>query len=202
MRILSLAIAAALAVPLAFTGVAAAAPASGIIVGDISEAGPTPRHPDDAGAALVSDFGQLNPNTGTIPSFELAGSSTIFGTIAHQSASNFKDAWEMTITKVTSIVFGWQPHDLGDDFDGTFKIEGNGTSIPLFTFGGTTFGNSMFIASLNPGTYNFTVDATAAGTAPQEGHWKVNAVVPLPAGGILLLTALGGLAAFRARKKA
>ena len=59
MKVLSLAIAAAVALPLAFTGAANAAPASGTIFGDISESGPSPRHPGDAGALLVDDFSQI-----------------------------------------------------------------------------------------------------------------------------------------------
>lgn len=200
MRILSLAIAAAVALPLAITGTAIAAPASGLIVGDISEGGPNPRHPNDAGATLVDDFSQVPGDND--PSFTLAGpENNIFGTIQHRDANRYKDAWEMEVTQATNITFYWQPHagteisNGGNGFDGTFF-----NPLMDLMFSGT---GSAFVGILNPGTYEFSVDATTAGTTRQLGHWQVNAtVVPVPAAGILLLTALGGMAAFRARKKA
>ncbi|MEL7524645.1 MAG: VPLPA-CTERM sorting domain-containing protein [Pseudomonadota bacterium] len=195
MRILSLAIAAAVALPLAFTGAAYAAPASGTIFGDISESGPSPRHPDDAGAALVDDFSQVS--TDGNPSFTLGGPvNHIFGTIRHRNDNQYKDAWEMTITKATEIAFSWMPHaGTTGGFDGTFF-----NPLGDLIFSGT---GSTVLGILAPGTYNFSVDATTHGTPEQLGHWKVSATaVPLPAGGLLLLTAVGGMALYRSRRKA
>ncbi len=205
MRIFKLAVAAAVALPLAFAGAANAMP----VTGDITEGGPSPRNtfPGADLATPVGDFGQ--PDNRAF--LELDGHNiNIFGTIQHRNDNLYQDAWTMVVKKVTEITFFWAPHeDKTGTFSGSFV-----SPFGVFNFGpaasavggpvDNSVTGSVVLGTLLPNVeYDFSVDATTWGTPREFGHWQVNAtVVPLPAGGILLLTALGGMAVFRSRKKA
>lgn len=193
MRILGLALAAAVAIPLATAGIANAAPISGNISGNVQENGPKPLNPwAPGGTPLYDDFSNGTGN----PSFSLVGDTNIFGTVRHASSTNFKDGWTMTLDRAYKIAFRWAPH-AGSLFDGDFNWGGN-----TFSFAGT--GGPSVLGILGAGTHSFQVDATAGSLPPiEDGYWSVHAtVVPLPAGAVLLLSALGGLALFRSRKSA
>jgi len=198
---MAMAVAALAALPLATVGTANAMPVPGVVTGSFAEGGPNaPNDLAPLGTPLYTDFS----NSGSSPNFlwQLGGkTATIFGVVKSEGkpTENFKDGWTMTVEKVTEIVFSWRPQDVNDNgFKGTFFSA---------DFGNFVFGNapgSELIGTLYPGTeYSFIVDPTTKSKKEQFGDWEITGtVVPLPAGGILLLTALGGLAAFRARKKA
>jgi len=77
--------------------------------------------------------------------------------------------------------------DYGSLFSGTQKLGNGNLILAMFDFGASLASDYTIMLSIDAGD-GFGID-------------DVNAtVVPLPAGGLLLLTAVGGLAAFRRRK--
>lgn len=196
MKFLGLALAAALlAFPLATAEKAHAIPVSG----NVTEGGPNFPNPDSNGLPIDHALGDFSNGTGA-PLLELTGDTTIFGTVRHRNSTQYKDGWTMDFgAELYNVMFSWMPFSDKVGFDGNFNY---GTAGPLTSFGFNGSGSS-WIGTFT-GTWLFQVDPIAGVIAPTEdGYWTVKAtVVPLPAGGILLLTALGGLAAFRARKKA
>ena len=79
-------------------------------------------------------------------------------------------------------------------FDGV-GVAGNTFSSDVFA----SNGGDQFIATLMPGTYSFSVDGLNAKAALYDIRFTA-AAVPLPAGGVLLLTGLAGLGIARRRK--
>ena len=71
------------------------------------------------------------------------------------------------------------------------------------SFSDNTTGTSVVLGSPFTMSSEVIIGAQASGAAQDTSFTStVTATVPLPAGGLLLLTALGGMAALRRRRKA
>ncbi|WP_306144378.1 VPLPA-CTERM sorting domain-containing protein [Roseibium sp. MMSF_3412] len=196
MKFLGLALAAALlAFPLASAEKAHAIPVSG----NVTEGGPNFPNPDSNGLVIDHALNDFSNGTGS-PVLDLTGDTHIFGTVRHLNSTKHKDGWTMNFgATLYNVMFSWMPFSDQVGFDGNFNY---GTAGPLTSFGFDGSG-SQWIGVFS-GTWKFQVDPIAGVIAPTEdGYWTVKAtVVPLPAGGLLLLTALGGMALYRSRRKA
>lgn len=136
--------------------------------------------------SVVTKNGQCNPanddNVGAIGGSNNAGDGTYETLVLSFSES----------VLLNSIMFRAEGHGL---FTGTVKINGTDTSVA----------NGVFNTPLTGSVFNFQylpVDRIAGST----NEFYIDSVdisaVPVPAAGVLLMTALGGLAAVRRRKRA
>ncbi len=187
MKILGILAAAALAATVSI-GSASAAPLTVLEKGGPSSPNPNaPASPDQ----VFNDFGQ-DP---TALVFDGSNGISIWGGVAHQSGSSSKwtDAWSIDFgAKLFNITFKWF-EDGSNAFDGSFVVDG--VEAVVFSLPGSS-------ADIGPltGLVEFVVNPIlpnpAGGT--EKGYWEVHATaVPIPAAGILLITALGGIAAVR-----
>lgn len=131
------------------------------------------------------------------PLLTLAGDTQLYGGVTSlTNADLFTDSFAVDFGATGYIVdFGWSNASTSTGLDGELTV------------GGTTYALAD-VATINLGTLtgivNFTVDPTAGAiTGSENAYWNLQmAVVPIPAAGLLLLTALGGLGFARRRKAA
>ena len=131
------------------------------------------------------------------PTLQLVGDTTILGFVAHRSVSNFIDAWTIDFgSAIYSGAFSWRAKTA--DVDGVLIVGG----VEVYSFS-TAGGSSVGSTAIGPltGVVTFVVDPIAGKFGPnpdEEMWWKLELTqVPLPAGGWLILTGLGGLALAR-----
>lgn len=183
-------------------GPSAAVPVSGLVC----EGGVTPAGTSGCPGGIV--LGDFNSDV-TNPTLEVEGDTHLFGGIAHRSTTQFLDSWTMDFgTDVYNGVFSWQTVFPADDatasglFDGTLTVGGADFFV---TTDNTENGDSFAIGSLT-GSVTFVFDAVSGDfdfNPDEVATWDLEVTrVPLPAGGLLLLTALGGVAALRRKRKA
>ncbi|WP_222869619.1 hypothetical protein ROLI_011000 [Roseobacter fucihabitans] len=152
-------------------------------------------------ATQLRDFDE----TGGDPLLEIVGNTHIFGFVAHRanfSGSRFTDKWAMDFgTDTYNVVFRWDAfanYNVPVEFDGRFGM--NNVYTDLGTNGVLKLGNLTGLVSfdLDPihGNFRSTKDERAVWDIKAE---KVSAI-PLPAGAVLLMTGLAGLAFARRRR--
>jgi hypothetical protein len=161
----------------------------------------------DSANKLSSTASCSNPNskadlrqTSGLDSVTFAGSGTILGFVQDGPGltANWADAAMITLNSASNITFSLEdPSDAL--FDGSFSFGGLVFADPIINAT-----NSSLTFGVAAGTYAFAFDATAPNQAianTSEYTFAVSAV-PVPAAGLLLLTALGGFASVKRRKKA
>lgn len=132
------------------------------------------------------------------PQLNIVGDTHIFGFVAHRSDGDeprFTDQWAMNFgTDQYRAVFRWT--NLSSVFDGQFVV--NGAQHLLGASGEIELG-------LLTDTVQFNLDPIfgSFGVTPNErANWEIQVqAVPLPAGGLLMLSGLAGLAMVRRRKR-
>lgn len=139
---------------------------------------------------------QVNDFNGALgdPLLELIGDTTIYGYVLHQGATTFTDAWAIDFgTGYYDTVFNWNKNST--NFDGELTV--NGVIYTLGASGSIALGNLT-------GVVSFLLDPIAGSFAPNESTFYSLEMseVPLPAGAVLLLSGLAGLAVARRRKTA
>lgn len=121
-----------------------------------------------------------------------------------------EDTWSLTLATASTVSFTARDgYVVGD----RFRLLLDGLITPWTTTGTTTGGyfQGTFLAPLTAGSYLFSLRVSRRAIDPATGlpfrtgggfaSFSVTpAVVPLPAGGVLLIGALGMLAALRRRK--
>lgn len=140
---------------------------------------------------VLGDFSTATGN----PILTLTGDTQLYGGVLHSSATTYIDGWSMDFGSGYNVVFNWQAAE-GTPVDGNIIIGG----VANF-FSGLV--GSLDLGVLT-GLVTFQINPIDGQYSPKENvYWDVQATaVPLPAGGVLLLGALGGLALFRNRKNA
>lgn len=133
-------------------------------------------------------------------SITFAGSGSLWGFVqdGDGQSSNWADAAMVTLSSASKITISLEePTDAL--FDGSFSF-----GDLVFADSVLDASNSSLTFSVEAGTYAFLFDATAPNQdiANTSEYSLSVAAVPLPAGGLLLLSALGGLVSAQRRKKA
>eukprot|EP01002_Notosolenus_urceolatus_P013683 NODE_4575_length_787_cov_3.674797_g3802_i0.p1 GENE.NODE_4575_length_787_cov_3.674797_g3802_i0~~NODE_4575_length_787_cov_3.674797_g3802_i0.p1 ORF type:complete len:200 (+),score=21.79 NODE_4575_length_787_cov_3.674797_g3802_i0:137-736(+) len=199
MKLHKLTIAGAVAGAAMFAGISSQAAVFNNVSGVIHEgggAGTISTAPAASSGITISDFSTTTAD----PLFNVIGDTSIYGGVRHSSPTNFVDGWSMDFgSGVYDLVFNWQ-HDEKETpkvVDGRIIVNGVATA-----FSGVS-GTILSLGSVT-GLVTFVVDPIFGSVKPTEDmHWDLHAtVVPLPAGGVLLLTGLAGLAMVRRRKNA
>lgn len=155
-----------------------------------------------AKATQLRDFDETDGN----PLLEIVGDTHIFGFVAHRanfSGSLFTDKWAMDFgTDVYDVVFTWDAFDRPGktvEFDGRFGVNG------LYTLLGT---NGVLNLGPLTGVVEFDLDPIFGAfltSNDERAVWDLSAtrisVMPVPAGGVLLLTGFAGLVVLRRGRK-
>jgi hypothetical protein len=177
-------------------GLATAVAASPIpnVSGVWGEGGPNNNWANVASSNFISD----TSNATTDPILEVVGPLTFHGTVTHQNTPNvrYKDGFTLDFGALTyAVTLSWDVTSQ-DGFDGEFTA-GSDTRVVSGDTGTVDFGNLT-------GSVAFLIDPVAGQLGPTETiNWTLQATpVPLPAGVVLLLTGLGGLAIAKRRNKA
>lgn len=164
------------------------------VSGNVCEGGVTPSVGSPCPFPL--DLGDFNTAVDD-PTLEIVGDTRIWGGVAHRNSNRnqFFDNFTLDLgSKRFQATFNWQP--VSTNFDASIIVGGSlyvaSTVFPGRTIdlGVLTGDDIIFIINPIAGIFPDSPDEIAT--------WDLElAVVPLPAGALLLLSALGGLAAAR-----
>ena len=167
------------------------------VSGLVCEGGVSPANTSGCpGGVVIGDFDSVIDD----PTLEIVGDTHIFGGIAHRTGSQFSDNWTMDFGASSyEGTFNWQA--VSELFDGTLTVGGVAYEITTGPLGAIVDGT--FSVGTLSGIVEFVFDSTT-GALPfdpdQVATWDLEvAQVPLPAGAVLLLTAMGALGVSRRR---
>ena len=168
------------------------------VSGQVCEGGVPPAAASLCNAGLV--LGDFNSAVAD-PTLEIVGDTRIWGGVAHRTTTTYQDNWTMDFgSDVYKGVFSWQP--VSELFDASLTVGGGLPYIITTTV--NALGDSFSIGNLT-GLVTFSLDATygpLSHNPDQVATWDLQvSQVPIPAGGLLLLTAMGGLGFARRRKQ-
>ncbi|MEO0388614.1 MAG: VPLPA-CTERM sorting domain-containing protein [Pseudomonadota bacterium] len=168
-----------------------AAPALAIPVSGIVHEGGVPLDSSVPAADIV--LGDFNQDASD-PTLEVVGDVSIYGAVAHRTTTLFNDSWTMDFgTESYDATFNW--YGTTDEFDGQILVDGVSTELD--------YDGTLDLGTLT-GVVTFAIDPIFGMFDPVErAQWNIHftqtAAIPLPAGGVLLLTGLMAFAVARRR---
>ena len=150
-----------------------------------------------AGPITGRIFGLLDDGLGQ------AASSIVFDSIPTGLLG--ADAHPADVTNWTNQIFNSFDVVAGQITNAEFAALNDGIGLLCLNAVARCFGLGADLSLPNPGVNYISFDGAATSTSNDEGFGGVTfanvAAVPLPAGGLLLLSGLGGVAALKRRKK-
>jgi hypothetical protein len=184
----------------AFGASVAAAQAATIpnVSGNVCEGGVKPA--DASGCPTALNLGDFNSNV-VDPTLEIVGDTRIWGGVAHRNTNQNKYEDNFTLDLGTAsyvATFNWQA--VSANFDGEIVVGGTSYS---FTTPPSTGSIDLGVLTGNGITFIINPIAGVFPDSPDEvGTWDLQlSQFPLPAGAVLLLTALGGMGVARGAKR-
>jgi len=187
-------------IALGASAVAAQAATIPNVSGNVCEGGVKPAAA--SGCPTTVNLGDFNSIV-TDPTLEIVGDTRIWGGVAHRNTSlnRYEDNFTLDLgTDRYVATFNWQA--VSANFDGEIVVGGTTYS---FTTPPSTGSIDLGVLTGNGITFLINPIAGVFPDRPGEvGTWDLElSQVPLPAGAVLLMTALGGLGvARRAKRKA
>ena len=176
---------------LALTAGAASAATVENVSGVVHEGGVAPAAGSPAADIKLGDFNSSIDD----PILEIVGDTSFYGGVAHLTKTKYFDSWSMDFgAQSYAATFKWQKTSA--DFDGRLVVGG-----VQYDLGGA---GSISLGTLS-GLVTFNLDPLFGDFGPNPDEvatWDLQVnEVPLPAGMVLMLTGIAGIAGVRKLKK-